>query len=595
MGDSKISTNMPESLDSQSPDAVSSELQALRELILGGSPDELLHPKVSAESLSELLPEAMTKAQERGPELLLATLPAVESAIQSSVKADEHVLAEALFPVIGPATRQSIASAIGNLVQSLNQTLEHSLSPQSFMWRLEARRTGKSFAEVVLIRTLVYQVEQLFLIHRETGLVIQHVVAESATAKDPDLVSAMLTAIQDFIQDSFDVNKEDVIDSLKLGDFTLLVEEGPQAIIAGVVRGTPPNDLSELLRSQLEKIHLHFDQALHSFDGDQDAFTSVTPYLEDCFQSQFKGRQERKKRQYTLNPTIKRLGKYLVGIALLGFATWAGLNWWSNRQWHQFVSQVRMQPGLVVISEHKQRGNYYLQGLRDPLAADPAQLLQSVQLKPHNVNMSWSNYLSLDSAFLSKRTHALFSPPETASVNLTPEGVLQVSGRAPAAWIAEAKQISQQVEGITGWLANELLSLEQETINQLRGRIEYRRFGFQLQNAELRSPYFQTRYLETLQNQAKDISALVQVAQSIDRQVTINIVGHGDGRDQGPKTLQLAQSRADVLKQYLVSQGISAEYIRATGAQIPSSDDANIDPISPAGERGAASFQVQLQ
>ena len=58
---------------------------------------------------------------------------------------------------------------------------------------------GNTFAEVVLRHTLVYQVEHAFLIHGHTGLLIAHAAAENATSQDPQLVSSMLTAIQDFI------------------------------------------------------------------------------------------------------------------------------------------------------------------------------------------------------------------------------------------------------------------------------------------------------------------------------------------------------------------------------------------------------------
>ena len=86
----------------------------------------------------------------------------------------------------------------------MNQTLGRSFSAQGLKWRLEAWRTGKALREVVLLRTLVYRVEQVFLIHRETGLLLQHVSAGPRRAsQDADMVSGMLTAIRDFVQDSF--------------------------------------------------------------------------------------------------------------------------------------------------------------------------------------------------------------------------------------------------------------------------------------------------------------------------------------------------------------------------------------------------------
>src|SRR6478752_8375088 len=89
-------------------------------------------------------------------------------------------------------------------------------------WRLEAYRSGSSFADVVLKHTVVFRVEHIFLIHRKTGLLLEHVAAQNAAAQDPQMVSGMLTAIQDFVRDSFTQAKDGGgIDTLRLGDLLL--------------------------------------------------------------------------------------------------------------------------------------------------------------------------------------------------------------------------------------------------------------------------------------------------------------------------------------------------------------------------------------
>lgn len=117
------------------------------------------NPRLHAQSLSRVLPEAIILRSLQDKVLAKALVPTIEEAIRLSVKKDFKVLANALFPVIGPAIRKAIGSALSAMTQSLDQTLTHSLSPESFKWRLEARQTGKSFAEVVLLRTLLYRVE----------------------------------------------------------------------------------------------------------------------------------------------------------------------------------------------------------------------------------------------------------------------------------------------------------------------------------------------------------------------------------------------------------------------------------------------------
>ena len=76
------------------------------------------------------------------------------------------------------------------MLENFNQLLEQSLSPKSLRWRFDAWRTGRSYSELVLLNTLEYEVEQVFLIHQETSLLIQHVYSEFAEKKDPDMVSS---------------------------------------------------------------------------------------------------------------------------------------------------------------------------------------------------------------------------------------------------------------------------------------------------------------------------------------------------------------------------------------------------------------------
>lgn len=469
-----------------SAQSAAEELETLRQLLLGTAVEDLLSP----EAISKVLPEAMVRSQQQET-LTPAAVPTVESAIQASVEQDSKVLSEALFPVIGPATRKSIAAAIGNLLQSLNQTLEYSLSPQSFKWRLEARRTGKSFAEVVLLRTLVYRVEQVFLIHRETGLVLQHVVADTATAQDPDLVSAMLTALQDFVRDSFAVDAGGSLDTLELGDFTLWLEEGPHAVLACVIRGTAPQSLRAVLQTTQEKIHSLFKRALQTFEGDSEALSDSRPYLEDCFQAQFKERQTRsKKAKRSLSKkqakARKVLASMVVGCLILALGTFSFFNHQAQQRWDAYVAQVSQQPGLVVIHEGLDQGGpifskasfaeglfrrrYLLSGLRDPLAADPAELLRLTAINPEQVQMRWEPYFSLLPELTHQRIVALLNPPATVSLSFDQQQVLHVVGSAPIQWVHFAKQLSTQLYGITAWDDTQLVSTDVRTLEPFKAR-----------------------------------------------------------------------------------------------------------------------------
>jgi OOP family OmpA-OmpF porin len=154
-------------------------------------------------------------------------------------------------------------------------------------WRLEALRTGRSFAEVVMLRSLVYRVEQLFLVHRETSMSLLHVSADRAETQDSDMVAGMLSAIQDFARDSFKTSEGSTLEEFRIGELQVWIAPGRHAYLAAVIRGNPPRELRTTLDETIESVHILKASALASFKGDAADFASLRPELEACLRAQY--------------------------------------------------------------------------------------------------------------------------------------------------------------------------------------------------------------------------------------------------------------------------------------------------------------------
>lgn len=302
------------------------DLAQLRNLLFGKDYDDLLALKAQFDnsdrysaSVASVIAEAISLRATQDNALSAALGPMVEQTLTQSIQKQPQRFADVLYPVMGPAIRRSIQQALNEALENLNHLLESSFSLRAWRWRFDAWRSGQSYAQVALLRTLVYQVEQAFLIHRETGLLLRHVLAENAISKAPDVVSGMLNAIQDFIKDSFAINGEDTLDTLRLGELTVLVEYGPQAITALVVRGTVPGDLYSLLAETSETIHHQYARALTTFNGDAASFAGAETLLSDCLKVQ---RQHQQKRSPWL------------AYALLASVI-AALGWWAYQYQQQ--------------------------------------------------------------------------------------------------------------------------------------------------------------------------------------------------------------------------------------------------------------------
>ncbi len=265
------------------------ELTHLRSLLLSPEQSEigelrerLNNPDIRAAELSRVIAEAIVMRASKDQKLATALLPTIETILRDTVKKDPKFLADTIFPVIGPAIRKAISESLRSMMESLSSTLDYTFSWRGIQWRIESIRTGKPFAEIILLHTLIYRIEQIFLIHKETGLVLQHVALPSIDVKDAGMVSGMLTAIQDFVNDSFSGQEDTALEKLDLGELFVLTEQGPRTIVAAVIRGNPPHELKTQLQEIVENIEFEYNASLNNFKGDAAPFETTRPSLLYC-------------------------------------------------------------------------------------------------------------------------------------------------------------------------------------------------------------------------------------------------------------------------------------------------------------------------
>lgn len=375
------------------------ELAELRALLLGQQIVELQalqqrldDPNIRSEEISQILGKAVALSIKRDGGLRRSLYPVVEQALRISVAKNPRMLATSLAPMIGDAVRKAVASALRNMAESINFTLERSLSWESIKWRFEARRTGKSFGEIVLLRNLRYKVQQVVLIQRETGSVLQYLRAPGEGIKEAELMSSMLTAIGDFITDSFDARRSQELETVDIGEFKLWVHYGPQALLAGTILGTPPPELKNVFAREDELIHREFASQLASFSGDASIFDGARPHLQNCLL----GHTERPSKPSRW--WLVALAAVLIAVVAIGFFVNS-----RNRRWSQYLARLQSEPGVVVTGWTKHWGHYDVTGLRDPLAADPVTLAAGFGIDPAHVNGHFEPYQSLDRHFTLQR------------------------------------------------------------------------------------------------------------------------------------------------------------------------------------------------
>ncbi|MBN8587810.1 MAG: OmpA family protein [Rhodothermia bacterium] len=545
------------------------ELESLRWLLMGKERadirkleervTEFEHRGITSDQVGDLLPDSIVKRSQADDKLVRSLTPVVEDAIRESITQNRFRIADILFPSMGPAIRKSIAQALrafGETNQPEHEQYRSLFSLKGLKWRWEAIRTGRNFDDVLLAHTLLYRVEHIVLIHKESGLLLQELHAPNVPNFEADLFSSMLTALRDFAKDS--LGRKEALDVLKYEGFSIVTAEGPQAYIAAVVRGNPPESLSTLLLEALENIHFEQQLAFRAFSGDTDIFEPSKPYLENCLDASYVPSRQ------TVSPAkmvlVLKWGGVLLVIGTLLYVVAR-----DTIRWNRFVQTMRETPGYMITEAEKDWftasgfGRYWLRGIKDPLAEDVVhQNMNGIGLNSNRIDVDWTPFTSLEKPILIRRLEKRLIPPKRLELRLTHDLVLQPVGVANNEWIEKAKTIIPAFDGVNGIDTQFILSPEDYLNKNLIPELTQGRVFFDRGKSFL-NPYM----IGVMAAKIKEIFDVA--AQNQLPYPTIVLEGRTDG-PQTPANQTLSIQRAESVKKVFVEDyHIPAAYLAIVG------------------------------
>ena len=510
--------------------------------------DHLKNPKLHANDIAKDLPLAIILHSKYNNELKTALTPLIEDIIKSSFKKNVKSFADALYPVIGPAIRKAISESFKNLIQSINKTLEHSFSLTGIKWRIEAVKTGKSFAEIVLAHTLIYQVEQVFLIHKKNGILLRHVMNNTSVVQDADLVSGMLNAIQSFVKDSFSVTGSETLNLLEVGDLTVWIEQSPDLILAAVIRGIVPKELGIIFQNTLEEIQLLKSKYLDTFNGDTTPFIDTEEQLNNCLRYKLKEQKSPKK-------SIQ----FIIWIFILALISIMGLLFTSHihekNTWTKYLKKLQNTPGIVITSIEKDNGRYNISGLRDPLSINPFKILNTKDIDSSNIIFNFKPYISTHPKFLIERLTKLTKPPKTVKFKIN-NGTIFCYGSAHHSWISAARNRINELLFPIEYNDNNLIDMENEEFTRIMQNINTQYISF-----EENMIRYSIKEKNKLNIIAADIKRLVRLADTLNKKIQIKLFAHSDHIGPAKVNLRFNAVRVNNVFKALKIRGIKDEIL----------------------------------
>lgn len=428
------------------------------------------------ERVPDLLAEDIEASLRKGERSRLANVLSEASAdsLEIAVRRRPQAVVQAVYPIIGPAIRRSLSDALRQMADDLDRALSDTFSPRALKWRWEAWRSGTPYAQVVLRYTTRYQVEHLFLIAPESGLLLGHLTASEFAPLDADAVAGMFTAIQQFVRESVMVDDDGTgIGSATIGGYRLAVCEGPHARLVAFVRGVPSSNFGSRLEELNEELHArHGIQLAEPESG----VALGAGLLEQPQLDELNARGAT--REDTVRASRRRYVWGVAGALLLVVLAYLALEWrWSSRV-QAIGEHLLATPGLVVSRlDDERRGHLRIEGLMDPLATDPRAWIA----RHHpgiEVEMRTQPFVSLDPELVQRRVAQTLRLPAGTVKAPDARGVIRLAGSVSFPDWYRARSTPLSTPGIVGVDYQDLSYPQKPEIDAAIASIEALDIGF---------------------------------------------------------------------------------------------------------------------
>lgn len=209
---------------------------------------KIVHQK---QELSEKVDPIIDDKLDEFIEEIPATLgPTITEALKEEIKNSQDAVVEALFPIIGKMIKKYIAQEMRLLSEKINQQTKKAFSFKNWFKRTKAKAQGLSDGDLALSDYSKPSLIQMFVIEKDSGILISDYSPLSEDTVDKEMVAGMLTAIKSFVEDAFQGGDQN-LEMIEYELYTIHIQNFYSYYIAAVVSGAYTYMFKEVLEDQI--------------------------------------------------------------------------------------------------------------------------------------------------------------------------------------------------------------------------------------------------------------------------------------------------------------------------------------------------------
>lgn len=202
-------------------------------------------------------------------DIVEAIAPVMGESIRAQIRQSRQDMIEALYPIIGETVQRAIREFASDLQRNIDQKIRGGFGPKSIFRFIAANLWGVSPSELTLRNALPFSISELFLIQRDSGLLLAHHHPGRLEVSDSDLISGMLTAIRDLARDSFAKDgRYEELEEIQYGEQRIILQNGPAVYLAVVIEGIEPTGFRANVHTLVSELHIRYEQVFNQYDGD---------------------------------------------------------------------------------------------------------------------------------------------------------------------------------------------------------------------------------------------------------------------------------------------------------------------------------------
>ena len=290
------------------------------------SKNSVLPDKALQDALSPLVNNIIEENYESTKEQRSAHLaPLIGSAIREQIKSQKDDVVDALYPVIGNMISKYVSKSLEEMLSNINSQIQNGLSSKSIKRKIKARLKGVSETELLLSENSNSHIRAVFLIHKDTGIVLAQAQNPNYALHEPDMMASMMTAIRSFVNDCIAQEGEtQELGEIEYGGNKIILEASSHSYLAIMVEGATYQITYEKIRDVFGAIITKHGENIRKFEGDLEEFSQLRVDDELALLLVNDAPEEENKKQ-AIHPLM-----YIVPLLLISWGAYSYYNSYQN-------------------------------------------------------------------------------------------------------------------------------------------------------------------------------------------------------------------------------------------------------------------------